>query len=112
VSVWLDQLGRGLLTGGELKRRITEDSLRGVTSNPSIFEKSILGSNDYDEDIQKLAHEGKSALEIYNELVIADVQAAADTLAGVHAETGGVDGFVSLEVQPHATTGRPSTGRT
>jgi transaldolase len=101
VSVWLDQLGRGLLTGGELKRRITEDSLRGVTSNPSIFEKSILGSNDYDEDIQKLAHEGKSALEIYNELVIADVQAAADTLAGVHAETGGVDGFVSLEVQPN-----------
>jgi transaldolase len=101
VSVWLDQLGRGLLTGGELKRRITQDSLRGVTSNPSIFEKSILGSNDYDDNIKQLALEQKTALEIYNELVIADVQNAADALLPVHTETGGIDGFVSLEVQPN-----------
>jgi transaldolase/glucose-6-phosphate isomerase len=101
VAVWLDQLGRSLVAGGELKRLIEQESLRGVTSNPSIFEKSILGSHDYDDNIKQLALENKSALEIYDELVIADVQAAADVLQSVHSATGGSDGFVSLEVQPN-----------
>ena len=65
TSVWLDQLRRGLIESGELARMVEQDSLRGVTSNPAIFEKSILGSADYDEDLKRLADEGKSAREIY-----------------------------------------------
>ena len=100
VSVWLDQLGRQLVEGGELARMVAQDSLRGVTSNPSIFEKSILGTTDYDEEIGTLARDGADAKTIYDALVIADVRKAADTLKTVHDESGGTDGFVSLEVQP------------
>ncbi len=100
VSVWLDQLGRSLVAGGELKRMVTQESLRGVTSNPSIFEKSILGTSDYDDAIAELARADHSAKEIYDTLAIADVQAAADVLAPVHEETDGRDGFVSLAVLP------------
>ncbi len=100
VSVWLDQLGRSLLAGGELRRMVEQESLRGVTSNPSIFEKSILGTGDYQDAIAELAGAGHSAKEIYDTLVIADVQGAADVLAVVHEQTGGRDGFVSLEVAP------------
>ncbi len=100
VSVWLDQLGRSLVAGGELKRMVEQESLRGETSNPSIFEKSILGTSDYDDSIEELARADKSAKEIYDALVIADVQAACDVLASVYEETGGRDGFVSLEVAP------------
>ena len=100
VSVWLDQLGRSLVAGGELKRMVELDSLHGVTSNPAIFEKSILGSSDYDDAIDELAREGKKVHEIYNALTVADVQAACDVLATVHERTDGRDGFVSLEVAP------------
>jgi transaldolase/glucose-6-phosphate isomerase len=100
VSVWLDQLGRSLVSGGELKRMVEQESLRGVTSNPSIFEKSILGTADYDDAIEELSRANRSAKEIYDTLVVADVQAAADVLAVVHEQTGGRDGFVSLEVAP------------
>ncbi len=100
VSVWLDQIRRSLVEGGELQRMVTEESLRGVTSNPSIFEKAILGSADYDEDLRQLAGEQLDARAIYDRLAIRDVQLGADVLAGVHAETGGRDGFVSLEVGP------------
>ncbi len=100
VSVWLDQLGRSLVAGGELKRMVEEESLHGVTSNPSIFEKSILGTADYDDEIKHLSWEGKNAQEIYDTLVVADVRAAADVLKTVHDSTGGTDGFVSLEVSP------------
>jgi transaldolase / glucose-6-phosphate isomerase len=100
VSVWLDQLGRSLVAGGELKRMVEQDSLHGVTSNPAIFEKSILGSSDYDDAIAELAKAGKKVHEIYNTLTIADVQAACDVLAAVHERTDGRDGFVSLEVAP------------
>jgi transaldolase/glucose-6-phosphate isomerase len=100
VAVWLDQLGRSLVAGGELARMVAEESLRGVTSNPSIFEKSILGTTDYDDEIGSLARAGEDARAIYDALVVPDVQAAADVLAEVHADTGGRDGFVSLEVQP------------
>ncbi len=100
VSVWLDQIRRSLIEGGELQRMVTEESLRGVTSNPSIFEKAILGSSDYDDDLRQLASEQLDARAIYDRLAIRDVQLGADVLAGVHAETGGRDGFVSLEVGP------------
>ncbi len=100
VSIWLDQLGRSLVAGGELKRMVEQESLRGVTSNPSIFEKSILGTSDYDDAIAELARADKSAKQIYDTLTVADVQAACDVLASVHEDAGGRDGFVSLEVAP------------
>jgi transaldolase/glucose-6-phosphate isomerase len=100
VSVWLDQIRRSLVDGGELARMVAEESLRGVTSNPSIFEKAILGSTDYDDELEAAAREQLDAKAIYERLAIRDLQAAADVLAGVHRETGGRDGFVSMEVMP------------
>ena len=98
TSVWLDQIRRSLIEKGELQRLVDEDSLRGVTSNPAIFEKAILGSEDYDDDIEKLAGEGLDATAIYLNLAIKDVQMACDVMRPVHEETDGYDGFVSLEV--------------
>ena len=100
TSPWLDQIRRSLTHGGELRRLVEEDSLRGVTSNPAIFEKAILGSEDYDEQIETLARAGALARAIYQEIAIQDVQEAADVLRSVHDETDGTDGFVSLEVDP------------
>ncbi len=100
VSVWLDQIRRSLMERGELARMVAEECLRGVTANPSIFEKAILGSNDYDEDLAELAHEDLDAQAIYDRLAIRDVQLAADVLVDVHREAHGRDGFVSLEVSP------------
>jgi transaldolase / glucose-6-phosphate isomerase len=100
TSVWLDQIRRSLIETGELKRLVEEDSLRGVTSNPAIFEKAILGSDDYDEQIAECAHQGMSSREIYEAIAIKDVQMAADVLRPVWDEAGGLDGFVSLEVEP------------
>ena len=100
VSVWLDQISRSLIESGEMERLVAEDSLRGMTSNPSIFEKAILGSDDHTEDLTALAREGLSARQIYDRIAVQEVQAAADVLAGVHRETHGRDGFVSLEVAP------------
>jgi transaldolase/glucose-6-phosphate isomerase len=100
VSVWLDQISKTLVTGGELARMVAQESLRGVTSNPSIFEKAILGTTDYDEEIGTMAREGREAKAIYDALAVADVQLGTDVLADVHREAGGRDGFVSLEVAP------------
>jgi transaldolase / glucose-6-phosphate isomerase len=100
VSVWLDQIRRTLIEGGELQRLIDEDSLRGVTSNPAIFEKAILGSDDYDDLLVTLAKEGVDAKEIYDRISIEDVQLGADVLRPVHDSLDGADGFVSLEVGP------------
>ena len=108
TSVWLDQIRRTMITSGELERLVREDSLRGVTSNPAIFEKAILGSTDYDEQIAELAEKGLSARDIYDELAILDVQLAADVLRPVWDEADHDDGFVSLEVEPglaHDTEG-------
>jgi transaldolase / glucose-6-phosphate isomerase len=108
TSVWLDQIRRSMITGGELERLVREDSLRGVTSNPAIFEKAILGSTDYDEQVAELAEGGLSAREIYDELAILDVQLACDVLRPVWEEANHADGFVSLEVEPalaHDTEG-------
>jgi transaldolase/glucose-6-phosphate isomerase len=98
TAPWLDQIRRRLLTSGELARLRDEYSLRGVTSNPTIFEQAIIGSDDYDEAIPELAREGLDALAIYESLAVSDLQDAADTLRSVYDEHG--DGFVSFEVNP------------
>jgi transaldolase/glucose-6-phosphate isomerase len=100
-SLWMDYLRRGMLKSGELKRRIAEDGLAGITSNPSIFEKAIAGSHDYDESIRVLALEGRNEAEIYQALTVDDIREAADDFRGVYEKTAGGDGFVSLEVSPH-----------
>ena len=99
-SVWFDQMERKLLTSGKLKKLIDEDDLRGLTSNPTIFEKAIGGSEDYDGQLRELASQGKSRDEIYDELVIEDIVNAADVFRPVYDKTGGDDGYVSLEVSP------------
>ena len=108
TSVWLDQIRRSVIDSGELQRMVEEDSLRGVTSNPAIFEKAILGSPDYDEELEALAREGLSAREVYRKMAVKDVQLACDVLRSVYDETQGKDGYVSLEVAPrlaHDTEG-------
>ena len=100
-SVWYDSISRGLIASGDLARLIAEDGLKGMTSNPAIFEKAISGSDDYDEDLARLAAEGRTPVQIYEALAIADIQAAADVLRPVFDATDGVDGYVSLEVSPH-----------
>jgi transaldolase len=99
-SIWYDNIERKLITSGELKRLIEEDELRGVTSNPAIFEKAISGSDLYLDQMRDLIARGKSAVEIYEALAIKDVQMAADALRGVYEKTEGADGFVSLECSP------------
>jgi transaldolase/glucose-6-phosphate isomerase len=108
VSIWLDQIRRSLIDSGELERMVREESLRGVTANPSIFEKAILGSPDYDEELAQLAGQNLEAREIYRKLAVEDVSLAADVLRPVWDDTGGADGYVSLEVAPrlaHDTEG-------
>ena len=108
TSVWLDQIRRSMIESGELQRMVEEDSLRGVTSNPAIFEKAILGSPDYDAELESLAREGLSAREVYRRMAVRDVQLACDVLRPVFDESGGEDGYVSLEVAPrlaHDTEG-------
>src|SRR5512133_4050164 len=100
TSVWLDQIKRALITTGELQRLVEEDSLRGVTSNPTIFNQAILGSEDYDDQLAEAARDGNHTRAIYQELAIRDIQDACDVLRVVYDESGGTDGFVSLEVDP------------
>ena len=100
-SVWCDSISRSLLDSGELRRMIAEDGLRGVTSNPSIFENAIDGGTDYDREIRAMAGAGFSAERIYEVLAIQDIQAAADQFRALFETTGGGDGYVSLEVSPH-----------
>jgi transaldolase/glucose-6-phosphate isomerase len=99
-SIWYDNISRGLLTSGELKRFIEEDGILGVTSNPTIFNKAIAGSDDYDDDLRRLVSEGKGVPEIYEALAVGDVKMAADILRPIYEQTGGKDGYVSLEVSP------------
>ena len=122
------RLARPAVAGPARLRRVAgrrrEESLRGVTSNPAIFEKSILGSADYDDSLKALADEGKTAREIYRSMALHDVHAACDVLRPVYDATGGIDGYVSWEVAPRlahdteerlsraACTGTWSTART
>ena len=100
-SVWLDYIRRDLITSGELRCLIEEDGLRGMTSNPAIFEKAIAGSQDYDKDIRAMSLEGKDEETIYEALSQRDVRSAADEFRPVYDRTDGEDGYVSLEVNPH-----------
>ena len=100
-SIWLDSFDRKLMDSGELQKLIDEDSLCGITSNPSIFEKAVSSSADYDEDVRKLASEGKNNEEIFFGFATSDIQRAADILKPVYEKAHGTDGFVSLEVSPH-----------
>jgi len=107
-SVWLDYLRRNALDNGKLQQLIDQDGLSGLTSNPSIFEKAIAESNDYDNAIRTLALEGKNVEEIYQALTVEDIQHAADLFRPVFDRLEGGDGFVSLEVSPqlaHDTAG-------
>lgn len=98
-SAWLDNISRSLIESGKLKQMIGL-GLRGVTSNPTIFDKAISQSSDYDEKIIALSQKGKSTFEIYDELTAADVQDAADIFRPVYEATCGLDGYVSLEINP------------
>ncbi len=99
-SVWHDYIRRQEVLSGGLKRRIDEDGLLGVTSNPSIFEKAIAGSDDYDDGIARFANEGLEAAQIYERLAVEDIQSATDVFRPIYDRTEGRDGFVSLEVSP------------
>lgn len=100
-SIWLDYLSRRVIESGELARLVKEDGLCGVTSNPSIFEKAIGGSNDYDGAIRVLAGQGKNAREIYEAITVEDIRTAADVFRPLYDKSGGKHGVVSLEVNPH-----------
>ncbi|HKX32751.1 MAG TPA: transaldolase [Blastocatellia bacterium] len=99
-SVWYDNIQRAMLDSGDLAKKIAHDGLRGITSNPTIFEKAIAGSDDYKEAMLKLIADGKSVVEIYEALAVEDIQRAVDMFKGVYQETNKLDGYVSLEVSP------------
>ena len=98
-SIWLDNINRAMIENGRLEEQI-KAGLRGMTSNPSIFDKAISKSSDYDGAIRELAGKGKSTFEIYDDLTVRDVQDAADMFRPVYEKTGGLDGYVSLEINP------------
>jgi len=100
-SIWQDDLQRKMLLSGELQQLIKQDGIRGITSNPSIFQKGIAGSSDYDTDIQLLRRQGYSIEEVYETLTVDDVQMAADQFRPLYDSSAGRHGFVSLEVNPH-----------
>lgn len=100
-SFWYDNMRRAYLEDGTIQALIDEDGLRGITSNPSIFQKAIGGSDDYDEAIKQLVAEGADTNTIYETLAVADIQAACDMFAPLYAQSGRGDGYVSLEVSPY-----------
>jgi len=107
-SIWYDNLSRDLLENGALARMVAEQGVRGVTSNPSIFQKAMTTSPLYASEFDRLAAEGRTAEEIYETLAVEDIRAACDLLRPVYDASGGRDGFVSLEVSPalaHDTDG-------
>src|SRR6201995_6052427 len=101
-AVWLDFLARGFVAKGDLKKLIDSDGVKGVTSNPSIFEKAIGSSDEYDAPIGKALKKGNPPVaELFEHLAVEDIQHAADVLRPVYDELKGHDGFVSLEVSPY-----------
>lgn len=99
-SPWYDYITRDLLTSGELQRLIREDGLRGMTSNPTIFEKAVTGSALYDDDIRRLMGESRAPGEIFEAIAVDDIRRACDLFHPVYEASGGVDGVVSIEVSP------------
>ncbi|MGA9773143.1 MAG: bifunctional transaldolase/phosoglucose isomerase [Blastocatellia bacterium] len=108
-SIWYDNIRRALIDTGDIEQKISGDDLRGVTSNPAIFEKAIAGSTDYDAAMRRLIADGKDVEDIYEDLVIEDIQRTADLLAPVYDRTNRIDGYVSLEVSPLLANDTEST---
>ena len=108
-SVWLDFITRQFIAEGKLRQLIDRDGLRGVTSNPSIFQKAISGGSEYDQRINELIKQEKSTEEIFEDLAIADIQQACDQFRPVYDAAQGHDGLVSLEVNPHLSRDTKAT---
>jgi transaldolase/transaldolase/glucose-6-phosphate isomerase len=109
-SIWLDSISRDLINSGELQRLVDEDHLRGLTSNPTIFEQAITHGNSYDDTLRRSLNADSEQTEksLFETIAVEDIRMAADILRPVYDEAGGVDGFVSLEVSPllaHETKG-------
>jgi transaldolase/glucose-6-phosphate isomerase len=108
-SPWLDFIRRNMLLDGGLRRYVEEDGIRGVTANPTIFEKAIGAGDDYDEQIRSLLRDGVAPGDLFEHLAVQDLRMATDILRPVHDASGGTDGFVSIEVSPeHAFKTQPS----
>src|SRR5688500_2424673 len=99
-SIWLDSIDRAMLKNGELERRIRDEALTGMTSNPTIFQKALASGNEYDEQLTSAADEGLSSWELFELVETTDVRDACDLFAGVFSSTRGADGYVSIEVSP------------
>jgi transaldolase len=108
-SIWMDNLTRDLIESGELKRMIETRGLRGITSNPAIFEKAISGNKVYDADIEAGIKAGKPVLEIYESLIFDDIRHACDIFSSIYKESGGLDGYISIEVPPTIARNTEST---
>ena len=107
-SPWLDNIRRGWIVSGEMKRLLTRNGIVGVTANPTIFMKAVSNSTDYDSAIEKLVNQGRTSDEIYKRLIVEDITNAADIFRPVYDKTNGVDGYISIEVAPalaHDTQG-------
>ena len=107
-SIWYDNMRRSLLTSGGLAKMIAQ-GVRGMTSNPTIFEKAIVSSGDYEDALRKLVADGRSTIEIYEQLAIEDIRGACDLMLPLFQESGGVDGRISLEVLPELATATDKT---
>ena len=108
-SIWMDNLSRDIIESGELKQSIDDKGIRGITSNPAIFEKAIAGNKIYDSAIEQGIKSGKSVQEIYEDLVFTDIRNACDIFMPVYEETDGLDGYVSIEVPPDLAKDTEST---
>jgi transaldolase len=108
-SPWYDYITRELIASGRLARLIAEDGLRGMTSNPTIFQKAVASGTDYDDDIRQAASEGRSPAEIFETLSVADVRAACDVFRPLYDATAGADGLVSIEVSPEVAQDTAAT---
>lgn len=108
-SIWMDNLSRNIIESGELKSMIAQKGIRGITSNPAIFEKAIAGNAIYDADIEAGISAGKSVIEIYESLVFKDIRDACDIFMPVYEQTNGLDGYISIEVPPTIAKDTEST---
>ncbi|MCC0177832.1 transaldolase [Waterburya agarophytonicola K14] len=108
-SIWMDNLSRDIIESGELKQSISDQGIRGITSNPAIFEKAIAGNKIYDSAIKSNIKSNKSVQEIYEDLVFTDIRNACDIFMSVYDETDGLDGYVSIEVPPDLAKDTDST---
>ncbi|WP_202224797.1 transaldolase [Okeania sp. KiyG1] len=108
-SIWMDNLSRNIIESGELKNMIAQKGIRGITSNPAIFEKAIAGNAIYDADIEAGISAGKSVMDIYESLVFKDIRDACDIFMPVYEQTNGLDGYISIEVPPTIAKDTEST---